>query len=338
MKPTERMEEQKAKEAYVRGLLDDIIDYDYHIRLWDFTPQGKLLLCRNSFSGNCTLKADGFNLINPFAKGRHIDIREGYRDLPKLTFETADRIQTTVDPAIGLKIIVVYDSNGNIDLKETLKNILNLIKNSKNIYEHIYFTISNDLMALFKALSLDDVIGLNIERDSDMDEIQSMYEKLDTIKEYGIEITQFKKKSVNYSDEVKQARMSLEITNKRNEAILASAKTKVEVTKREAEAKKILAEAEAKAQYIKAMKENQIKVDLIKKFAKNGILDEAGILKLLEIMAVSGNDNAKVIATLGDSGLASTVAQLSAIYNQVKQDDENPEQKILVPNSNKTNK
>lgn len=325
MPQTERIEERRAKEEYVRGLLDDVIDYDYHIRFWDFTPQGKLLLCRNSFTGNCVLKADGFNFINPIAKGRHIDIREGYRDLPKLTFETADRIQTTIDPAIGLKIIVVYDSNGNIDLEATLENILNLIKNTKNIYENIYFAISNDLMLLFKSLSLDDVIGLNIERDSEIDEIQKIYEKLDEVKKYGIEITQFKKKSVDYPEEVKRSRMQLEITNRQNEAILASAKAKKEKTIIQAEAIRIEADAKKYAMD----QENAARVALFNSLKEQGLSDERAIeyMKTVEIR----NSNARVTAILGDNtGLASAAAQLGTVYNQAKENIEEGNSKILT--------
>ena len=277
---------------------------------------GKLLLKRNIFNNKYTLKKPGFRLVKPLIeKVREVDTRVIISDWPIFTFFDVNNVPVYVDLVAGTKIAIALNEDNTMNLDGTLKNIIKAKDNAENSFIIIYSKIRNILTPLFKSLSYEQIAEMTIDENSDNEYIQKLYAEFKAFKKnFGIEIASFEKKDVQLPQELQAVHAAKRITEKKNEAILNSAEAKVKVTEYEAQAKKIAADANA----YELEKKNEVKADLVAKLKASGMTDDK-IMEYLKIETL-GSSNAKVTAIVGDTtGMAQTMAQLGAVYNNVKQ-------------------
>lgn len=304
-----------------KKIYNEIFSEGYTRKFFVLVPPEHQLIQRNYITNSFSIKNSGLRFVAPFNESRIVDMRERFLDYPPFKFMTADNTIVEIDIAISTKLI-----NGD-NSKETLHNIKSAMYDNKNIFEYIYFTIQDRLNPLFKSLTYDEIVKLNLS-DRNYNELKELYSSLEELeKEYKIKVTKITKEKVIMNEELKRAYEAKELTHKKNLAILDSAAAKVEVAQKEAETIKIKAEAEAFAK----MKQNEVKTDLIKKLLDAGI-SYPEIAEYLKIVEISNNSNAKLTAFVGDNnGTANAIAKVSTIFNQVKNtDSEEPIQKTLT--------
>ena len=154
-------------------------------------------------------------------------------------------------------------------------------------------------------------------------ELKSLNDDLNNLKDqYRIEVKGIKNKKVQLPKEVLDVFAQKALNERRKEATEVLAQTKVEVAKRDAEVRELLAEADAKAYATKMEAEVVARAALVEKLKQAGLSEEK-IVAYLNMREAAGS-KANITAILGDNtGAASTIAQLGTVYNQVKQGVEN---------------
>ena len=297
-------------------------------RLIRSVDPGFVLVQRSIFNKNYwKIKEPGIRLNAPWHQARLVDMREAWIDYPDFEFITSDNIKVKVDIAVLVRIADDVRTKAGEDAKKArIENIKLALFENKNVFEHIYFLIKDRLRLVFKSIDSEEAQKLDISNSASANmypELKSLKDDLNNLKDqYRIEVKGIKNKKVQLPKEVLDVFAQKALNERRKEATEVLAQTKVEVAKRDAEVRKLLAEADAKAYATKMEAEVVARAALVEKLKSAGLSEEK-IVAYLNMREAAGS-NANITAILGDNtGAASTIAQLGTVYNQVKQSVEN---------------
>lgn len=271
---------------------------NYKIKLFRMTPKNAKLICQNIFTGKLIVKESGFRLVLPWYRSKLIDITKTVIDYPVEKYLTKEGIYVEVDPALTVRVVdpIKYEFENVNPIQELgilVKDVIRSFVESK---------LANELIGSNYSIEQKDPSGLFINFES----------------RTGLHISHLFFKNVTLPKELVDDYEKAKAQELENKRAIAEANSKKEQAKINAEANKIIADAEAYRQAV-ILKET---IELL----TQSKYDKKTILEVVKTLLISGS-NANVIASLGSNTNnqdAATAMMLSALgkMNDTTSEDE----------------
>lgn len=267
----------------------------YKVQVFRMVPKNAKLICQNIFTGNVTIKNSGLKLIMPWYRSKLVNITKTVIDYPKEKYLTADNIYVEIDPALTVSITdpIKFEFENNNPVQELgvlVKDVIRSFIVSKN---------ANELIQTNYSIRTKDPTGV-----FDKFEVRT-----------GLYVSDLRFKNIELPKELIDDYEKAKVQKLENERAIAEANSKKEQARINAEAQKIVADAEAYGEAV-------ILREKIKALKESGYDDKA-ISSAIQTLLISGT-SANVIASLGNSNnQAETLAMLISAMGQMTKDSDN---------------
>lgn len=303
--------------------LEEYTDYKrYKLKFWRTVPENCALVTRNIFTGKIKFhKTSGIKWFPPiFVKSILVSTVDRNIPFKNVLYRSSDRIEDTMDLSLNVSIVnpAKYMRSGKAQLNRLRSTINELVR---------VYSASLDFETLFKS-------------STNLNEFDPNGELTDFQNKYGIRVNRVKIERVGAPERIKklandrvEERLKAEadeIKRKNNER-QALSNAKIKQIEAEAEAKRISAIEQAKADaYVRAMQ------NLVISLKNNGVSDEL-IPAILEKEIMSKNKNTVFMGSNNGIGsdIAMGIAAGQRVGNQHQKSDNRSDQNQTITNSQK---